>query len=174
MSHLNIALDRYASIGTVMHYILVISQPHRGLGFSKPKLVRRTETIHENLVFPKSRFIASLRPSYLWKPTALNYSFIRNRQWVFGQLEKEELRVLLCFKPNLTIYSRRRLKTYTSLLSIALKRLKRQAQISWAFNLSWCENGKIYCVDLNQWLKALDRRKARGPAERIDFWTLKR
>jgi len=26
MSHLNIAFDRYASIGTVMHYILVISQ----------------------------------------------------------------------------------------------------------------------------------------------------
>jgi len=25
MSHLNIAFDRYASIGTVMHYILVIS-----------------------------------------------------------------------------------------------------------------------------------------------------
>jgi len=27
MSHLNIAFDRYASIGTVMHYILVISVP---------------------------------------------------------------------------------------------------------------------------------------------------
>jgi len=27
MSHLNIAFDRYASIGTVMHYILVISEP---------------------------------------------------------------------------------------------------------------------------------------------------
>jgi len=27
MSHLNNALDRYASIGTVMHYILVISAP---------------------------------------------------------------------------------------------------------------------------------------------------
>jgi len=25
MSHLNIAFDRYSSIGTVMHYILVIS-----------------------------------------------------------------------------------------------------------------------------------------------------
>jgi len=25
MSHLNVAFDRYASIGTVMHYILVIS-----------------------------------------------------------------------------------------------------------------------------------------------------
>jgi len=25
MSHLNIACDRYASIGTVMHYILIIS-----------------------------------------------------------------------------------------------------------------------------------------------------
>jgi len=25
MSHLNIAFDRFASIGTVMHYILVIS-----------------------------------------------------------------------------------------------------------------------------------------------------
>jgi len=28
MSHLNIAFDRYASIGTVMHYILVISHPY--------------------------------------------------------------------------------------------------------------------------------------------------
>jgi len=27
MSRLNIAFDRYASIGTVMHYILVISEP---------------------------------------------------------------------------------------------------------------------------------------------------
>jgi len=27
MSHLNIAFDRYAWIGTVMHYILVISEP---------------------------------------------------------------------------------------------------------------------------------------------------
>jgi len=27
MSHLNIAFDRYASIGTVMHYILLISVP---------------------------------------------------------------------------------------------------------------------------------------------------
>jgi len=27
MSHLNIAFDRYASIDTVMHYILVISLP---------------------------------------------------------------------------------------------------------------------------------------------------
>jgi len=27
MSHLNIAFDRYASIGTVMYYILVISVP---------------------------------------------------------------------------------------------------------------------------------------------------
>jgi len=27
MSHLNIALDRHASFGTVMHYILVISIP---------------------------------------------------------------------------------------------------------------------------------------------------
>jgi len=27
MSHLNVAFDRYASIGTVMHYILVISIP---------------------------------------------------------------------------------------------------------------------------------------------------
>jgi len=27
MSHLNIAVDRYASIGTVMHYIFVISIP---------------------------------------------------------------------------------------------------------------------------------------------------
>jgi len=26
MSHLNIAFDRFASIGTIMHYILVISQ----------------------------------------------------------------------------------------------------------------------------------------------------
>jgi len=25
MSHLNIAIDRYASIGTIMHYILVIN-----------------------------------------------------------------------------------------------------------------------------------------------------
>jgi len=31
MSHLNIiAFDRYASIGTVMHYILVISIPLKG------------------------------------------------------------------------------------------------------------------------------------------------
>jgi len=29
MSHLNIAFDRYASISTVMHYILVISIPYR-------------------------------------------------------------------------------------------------------------------------------------------------
>jgi len=28
MSHLNIAFDRYASIGTIMHYILVISKPY--------------------------------------------------------------------------------------------------------------------------------------------------
>jgi len=28
MSHLNVAFDRYASIRTVMHYILVISLPH--------------------------------------------------------------------------------------------------------------------------------------------------
>jgi len=28
MSHLNIAFDRYASIGTVVHYILVISFPY--------------------------------------------------------------------------------------------------------------------------------------------------
>jgi len=27
MSHLNIAFDRYVSLGTVMHYILVISEP---------------------------------------------------------------------------------------------------------------------------------------------------
>jgi len=27
MSHLNIAFDRFASVGTVMHYILVISIP---------------------------------------------------------------------------------------------------------------------------------------------------
>jgi len=29
MSHLNIAFYRYASIGTVMHYILVISVPYK-------------------------------------------------------------------------------------------------------------------------------------------------
>jgi len=29
MSHLNIAFDRCASIGTVTHYILVISAPER-------------------------------------------------------------------------------------------------------------------------------------------------
>jgi len=29
MSHLNIAFDRYDSIGTVMHYILVKSKPER-------------------------------------------------------------------------------------------------------------------------------------------------
>jgi len=27
--HLNIAFDRYAAVGTVMHYILVISEPVR-------------------------------------------------------------------------------------------------------------------------------------------------
>jgi len=31
MSHLNIAFDRYASIGTVMHYILVISLLDNGI-----------------------------------------------------------------------------------------------------------------------------------------------
>jgi len=30
MSHLNIAFDRYAAIGTVMHYILVISFLNNG------------------------------------------------------------------------------------------------------------------------------------------------
>jgi len=32
MAHLNIAFDRYASIGTVMHYILVISVLDAGFG----------------------------------------------------------------------------------------------------------------------------------------------
>jgi len=31
MSHLNIAFDRFASIGTVMHYILVISIPYNSV-----------------------------------------------------------------------------------------------------------------------------------------------
>jgi len=36
MSHFNIAFDRYASIGTVMHYILVISKPGRGSNAATP------------------------------------------------------------------------------------------------------------------------------------------
>jgi len=32
MSHLNIAFDRHASTGTVMHYILVISKPAFAVG----------------------------------------------------------------------------------------------------------------------------------------------
>jgi len=38
MTHLNIAFDRYASIGTVMHYILVISEP-------EPPVVQKQRTL---------------------------------------------------------------------------------------------------------------------------------
>jgi len=38
MSDLNIAFDRFASIGTVMHYILVISFPEMNGQTCPPKL----------------------------------------------------------------------------------------------------------------------------------------
>jgi len=38
ISHLNIAFDRFASVGTVMHYILVIS-------FRKPHGFRKSDTV---------------------------------------------------------------------------------------------------------------------------------
>jgi len=40
MSHLNIAFDRYTSVGTVMHYILVISSEGWREGMARMALFR--------------------------------------------------------------------------------------------------------------------------------------
>jgi len=55
MSHLNIAFDRFASIGTVMHYILVISLwfSHR-CNLEVEALVQSHGDGHLSLVIPES------------------------------------------------------------------------------------------------------------------------